>query len=158
MHFFRRKYYILTVRSKISIWLYPHLIWLSLFTLPQIWCISKVTNIVHSCFLFLLAVIHNRECGWRTSELAPTCLDPCAVCLERQCMVAVEGRHIKLTNKYLLFNWVYCLDALTWKMIWPSRCLHFCCVTIAMLWKHDVTNYQTSHAKAIFSKWSIYNI
>ena len=32
-----------------------------------------------------------RECGWRTSELAPTCLDPCAVCLERKCMVAVEG-------------------------------------------------------------------
>ncbi|KAE9601693.1 hypothetical protein Lal_00040615 [Lupinus albus] len=32
-----------------------------------------------------------RECGWRTSELAPTCLDPCVVCLERKCMVAVEG-------------------------------------------------------------------
>ncbi|CAJ2649670.1 E3 ubiquitin-protein ligase XBAT32 [Trifolium pratense] len=32
-----------------------------------------------------------RECGWRTSELAPICLDPCAVCLERKCMVAVEG-------------------------------------------------------------------
>lgn len=32
-----------------------------------------------------------RECGWRTNELAPTCLDPCAVCLERKCMVAVEG-------------------------------------------------------------------
>ncbi|KAG4932479.1 hypothetical protein JHK87_046481 [Glycine soja] len=31
-----------------------------------------------------------RECGWRTSDLAP-CLDPCAVCLERKCMVAVEG-------------------------------------------------------------------
>ncbi|KAK7388442.1 hypothetical protein VNO78_23258 [Psophocarpus tetragonolobus] len=32
-----------------------------------------------------------RECGWKTNELAPTCLDPCAVCLERKCMVAVEG-------------------------------------------------------------------
>ncbi|QCD80450.1 ankyrin [Vigna unguiculata] len=32
-----------------------------------------------------------RECGWRTNELAPACLDPCAVCLERKCMVAVEG-------------------------------------------------------------------
>ncbi|XP_027329963.1 probable E3 ubiquitin-protein ligase XBOS32 isoform X2 [Abrus precatorius] len=32
-----------------------------------------------------------RECGWRTTEIAPTCLDPCAVCLERKCMVAVEG-------------------------------------------------------------------
>ncbi|KAJ1433542.1 Zinc finger, RING-type [Sesbania bispinosa] len=32
-----------------------------------------------------------RECGWRASELAPACLDPCAVCLERKCMVAVEG-------------------------------------------------------------------
>ncbi|KAG5096941.1 hypothetical protein JHK82_046795 [Glycine max] len=32
----------------------------------------------------------NGECGWRTSDLAP-CLDPCAVCLERKCMVAVEG-------------------------------------------------------------------
>ncbi|MED6157267.1 E3 ubiquitin-protein ligase xbat32 [Stylosanthes scabra] len=31
-----------------------------------------------------------RECGWKTNELAP-CLDPCAVCLERKCMVAVEG-------------------------------------------------------------------
>ncbi|KAK7265322.1 hypothetical protein RJT34_32941 [Clitoria ternatea] len=32
-----------------------------------------------------------RECGWKTNELSPTCLDPCAVCLERKCMVAVEG-------------------------------------------------------------------
>ncbi|KAL1372047.1 hypothetical protein HN51_002213 [Arachis hypogaea] len=31
-----------------------------------------------------------RECGWKTNELAP-CLDPCSVCLERKCMVAVEG-------------------------------------------------------------------
>lgn len=31
-----------------------------------------------------------RECGWRTNDLAP-CLDPCAVCLERKCTVAVEG-------------------------------------------------------------------
>ncbi|XP_020231272.1 E3 ubiquitin-protein ligase XBAT32-like [Cajanus cajan] len=31
-----------------------------------------------------------RECGWKTNDLAPTCLDPCAVCLERKCMVAVE--------------------------------------------------------------------
>ncbi|KAL2586604.1 hypothetical protein AAZV13_13G064700 [Glycine max] len=32
----------------------------------------------------------NGECGWRTNDLAP-CLDPCAVCLERKCTVAVEG-------------------------------------------------------------------
>ncbi|KAI4335476.1 hypothetical protein L6164_014120 [Bauhinia variegata] len=32
-----------------------------------------------------------RECGWRTTDSAPTCIDPCAVCLERKCMVAVEG-------------------------------------------------------------------
>lgn len=32
-----------------------------------------------------------RECGWRNSELPPTCQDPCAVCLERRCTVASEG-------------------------------------------------------------------
>ncbi|KAJ7979536.1 E3 ubiquitin-protein ligase XBAT33 [Quillaja saponaria] len=32
-----------------------------------------------------------RECGWRTTESALTCQDPCVVCLERQCTVAVEG-------------------------------------------------------------------
>ncbi|XLT08659.1 hypothetical protein HN51_054452 [Arachis hypogaea] len=31
-----------------------------------------------------------RECGWKTNELTQ-CLDPCAVCLEKKCTVAVEG-------------------------------------------------------------------
>ncbi|KAJ0089773.1 hypothetical protein Patl1_14418 [Pistacia atlantica] len=32
-----------------------------------------------------------RECGWRSSASAPTCQDPCVVCLERVCTVAAEG-------------------------------------------------------------------
>ncbi|KAF7806592.1 E3 ubiquitin-protein ligase XBAT32 [Senna tora] len=32
-----------------------------------------------------------RDCGWRPVDTTSTCLDPCAVCLERKCMVAVEG-------------------------------------------------------------------
>uniref|UniRef100_A0A1D1Z2L3 RING-type E3 ubiquitin transferase n=1 Tax=Anthurium amnicola TaxID=1678845 RepID=A0A1D1Z2L3_9ARAE len=32
-----------------------------------------------------------RECGWRNADQSPACLDPCAVCLERQCTVAAEG-------------------------------------------------------------------
>ena len=36
-------------------------------------------------------VIFDRECGWRTLETTVPCVDPCSVCLERKCMVAVEG-------------------------------------------------------------------
>ncbi|KAI9072913.1 hypothetical protein K1719_045128 [Acacia pycnantha] len=32
-----------------------------------------------------------RECGWRALETTAPCSDPCSVCLERKCMVAVEG-------------------------------------------------------------------
>ncbi|XP_077215741.1 putative E3 ubiquitin-protein ligase XBOS32 isoform X2 [Tasmannia lanceolata] len=32
-----------------------------------------------------------RECGWRTPDSPPTCLDPCVVCLERKCTVSAEG-------------------------------------------------------------------
>ncbi|KAK6944281.1 Ankyrin repeat, partial [Dillenia turbinata] len=32
-----------------------------------------------------------RECGWRSSDSIPTCIDPCVVCLERKCTVAAEG-------------------------------------------------------------------
>ncbi|KAG8372470.1 hypothetical protein BUALT_Bualt12G0069500 [Buddleja alternifolia] len=32
-----------------------------------------------------------RECGWRSSDMASACLDPCVVCLERKCTVAAEG-------------------------------------------------------------------
>ncbi|XP_042482895.1 probable E3 ubiquitin-protein ligase XBOS32 [Macadamia integrifolia] len=32
-----------------------------------------------------------REFGWRISNSSITCLDPCAVCLERKCTVAAEG-------------------------------------------------------------------
>ncbi|KAI4377662.1 hypothetical protein MLD38_015253 [Melastoma candidum] len=32
-----------------------------------------------------------RECGWRVTDSAPTCQDPCVVCLERKCTVAAEG-------------------------------------------------------------------
>ncbi|KNA08958.1 hypothetical protein SOVF_158010 isoform B [Spinacia oleracea] len=32
-----------------------------------------------------------RECGWRNSDLVPTCQDPCVVCLEGRCTVASEG-------------------------------------------------------------------
>ncbi|XP_077238235.1 putative E3 ubiquitin-protein ligase XBOS32 isoform X2 [Tasmannia lanceolata] len=32
-----------------------------------------------------------RECGWRTPNSLPTCMDPCVVCLERKCTVAAEG-------------------------------------------------------------------
>lgn len=32
-----------------------------------------------------------RECGWNDRDSSPTCLEPCAVCLERKCTVAAEG-------------------------------------------------------------------
>ncbi|KAG9456051.1 hypothetical protein H6P81_000559 [Aristolochia fimbriata] len=32
-----------------------------------------------------------RDCGWRNSDVQPSCIDPCAVCLERKCTVAAEG-------------------------------------------------------------------
>ncbi|KAJ4960124.1 hypothetical protein NE237_020034 [Protea cynaroides] len=32
-----------------------------------------------------------REFGWRNNQSVITCLDPCAVCLERKCTVAAEG-------------------------------------------------------------------
>ncbi|XP_058113909.1 probable E3 ubiquitin-protein ligase XBOS32 isoform X2 [Magnolia sinica] len=35
-----------------------------------------------------------RECGWRDGDPLPTCVDPCAVCLEMKCTVTAEGcRH-----------------------------------------------------------------
>lgn len=57
--------------------------------------------------------IPNRECGWRTSDFAPICLDPCAVCLERKCMVAVEGI-APFSNTLNAAD----IDAFTWKLIW----------------------------------------
>uniref|UniRef100_A0A2P2JXL1 RING-type E3 ubiquitin transferase n=1 Tax=Rhizophora mucronata TaxID=61149 RepID=A0A2P2JXL1_RHIMU len=40
----------------------------------------------------LMSIINvARECGWRTNELQPSCLDPCVVCLERKCTVSAEG-------------------------------------------------------------------
>lgn len=32
-----------------------------------------------------------RECGWKSSDFQPACVDPCVVCLERKCTVAAEG-------------------------------------------------------------------
>ncbi|XP_068651694.1 probable E3 ubiquitin-protein ligase XBOS32 isoform X2 [Aristolochia californica] len=32
-----------------------------------------------------------RDCGWRNSDVQPSCFDPCVVCLERKCTVAAEG-------------------------------------------------------------------
>ncbi|KAL5973906.1 putative E3 ubiquitin-protein ligase xbos32 [Asimina triloba] len=33
-----------------------------------------------------------RECGWTNPNPEPSSLDQCAVCLERKCAVAAEGR------------------------------------------------------------------
>nr|DAD45567.1 TPA_asm: hypothetical protein HUJ06_003797 [Nelumbo nucifera] len=40
---------------------------------------------------FMSIVKIARECGWRNSDSLPTGVDPCVVCLERKCAVAVEG-------------------------------------------------------------------
>ncbi|CAA0820010.1 E3 ubiquitin-protein ligase XBAT32 [Striga hermonthica] len=43
------------------------------------------------CLPLMSIVEIARECGWRGSDLASTCLDPCVVCLEKKCTVAAEG-------------------------------------------------------------------
>lgn len=44
-----------------------------------------------TCFMTICSFVIYRECGWRDSDNIPVCLDPCVVCLERKCTVAVEG-------------------------------------------------------------------
>ncbi|KAA8535458.1 hypothetical protein F0562_030461 [Nyssa sinensis] len=43
------------------------------------------------CLPLLSIVKIARECGWRSGDSVPTCIDPCVVCLERKCTVAAEG-------------------------------------------------------------------
>ncbi|KAH7845644.1 hypothetical protein Vadar_004332 [Vaccinium darrowii] len=43
------------------------------------------------CLPLMSIVKIARECGWRNNDNTPACLDPCVVCLERKCTVAVEG-------------------------------------------------------------------
>ncbi|KAK6127022.1 hypothetical protein DH2020_039238 [Rehmannia glutinosa] len=43
------------------------------------------------CLPLMSIVEIARECGWRNNDVPSTCLDPCAVCLERKCTVAAEG-------------------------------------------------------------------
>ncbi|XP_059637557.1 probable E3 ubiquitin-protein ligase XBOS32 [Cornus florida] len=43
------------------------------------------------CLPLMSIVKIARECGWRSSDSHSTCVDPCVVCLERECTVAAEG-------------------------------------------------------------------
>ncbi|PSS04309.1 E3 ubiquitin-protein like [Actinidia chinensis var. chinensis] len=43
------------------------------------------------CLPLMSIVKIARECGWRSSDSTPACVDPCVVCLERKCTVAAEG-------------------------------------------------------------------
>lgn len=80
----------LELQSKISVHFYQHMIWFIPLTIPQIGMFQRFLICSSSPFASVVIFL-DRECGWRTNELAPACLDPCAVCLERKCMVAVEG-------------------------------------------------------------------
>ncbi|KAK3031250.1 hypothetical protein RJ639_035550 [Escallonia herrerae] len=43
------------------------------------------------CLPLMSIVQVARECGWRSSDSLPMCVDPCVVCLESKCTVAAEG-------------------------------------------------------------------
>ncbi|XP_006845489.2 probable E3 ubiquitin-protein ligase XBOS32 isoform X1 [Amborella trichopoda] len=45
----------------------------------------------------------SRECGWRSSDILPACVDPCAVCLERRCTVAAEGCNHEFCTQCALY-------------------------------------------------------
>ncbi|KAL3623858.1 putative E3 ubiquitin-protein ligase xbos32 [Castilleja foliolosa] len=51
----------------------------------------RVSPSLYLCLPLMSIVEIARECGWRSNDLASTCLDPCVVCLERKCTVAAEG-------------------------------------------------------------------
>ncbi|CAO2841705.1 unnamed protein product [Amaranthus hypochondriacus] len=44
-----------------------------------------------------------RDCGWRNSDLVPTCQDPCVVCLEGRCTVASEGCNHEFCTRCALY-------------------------------------------------------
>ncbi|WOL06451.1 putative E3 ubiquitin-protein ligase XBOS32 isoform X1 [Canna indica] len=44
-----------------------------------------------------------REIGWRNTIQSPSCIDPCAVCLERRCMVAAEGCNHEFCTRCALY-------------------------------------------------------
>ncbi|KAI8570170.1 hypothetical protein RHMOL_Rhmol01G0012700 [Rhododendron molle] len=52
---------------------------------------SQLLPSPYLCLPLMSIVKIARECGWRDSNNTPVCLDPCVVCLERKCTVAVEG-------------------------------------------------------------------
>ncbi|CAD5190025.1 unnamed protein product [Musa acuminata subsp. malaccensis] len=44
-----------------------------------------------------------RECGWRKTKHEPTCVDPCAICLESKCTVAAQGCHHEFCTTCALY-------------------------------------------------------
>ncbi|CAN1811508.1 Probable E3 ubiquitin-protein ligase XBOS32 [Linum perenne] len=44
-----------------------------------------------------------RECGWRNSNLLPSCQDPCVVCLEATCRVAAAGCNHEFCTRCALY-------------------------------------------------------
>lgn len=66
-----------------------------LYSLDLIKQVDLTSNMELFGFVHVVIIANaNRECGWRTLEAAPACAEPCSVCLERKCMVAVEGKCI----------------------------------------------------------------
>ncbi|KZV33972.1 hypothetical protein F511_04197 [Dorcoceras hygrometricum] len=50
----------------------------------------KFSSSLYLCLPLMSIVEIARECGWRSNDSPPTCLDPCVVCLERKCTVAAD--------------------------------------------------------------------
>ncbi|OAY69336.1 putative E3 ubiquitin-protein ligase XBOS32 [Ananas comosus] len=44
-----------------------------------------------------------REYGWKSTDLSPAYIDPCAVCLERRCTVAAEGCNHEFCTRCALY-------------------------------------------------------
>ncbi|KAL6534744.1 putative E3 ubiquitin-protein ligase xbos32 [Orobanche gracilis] len=53
--------------------------------------IRRLNPSPYLCLPLMSIVEIARECGWRSNDLASTCVDPCVVCLERKCTVAAKG-------------------------------------------------------------------
>lgn len=68
-----------------------HRNWLEEILSTQTEALSQFLPSSYLCLPLMSIIKIARECGWRSNDSLPTCLDPCVVCLERKCTVAAEG-------------------------------------------------------------------
>ncbi|GER52652.1 ankyrin repeat-containing protein [Striga asiatica] len=68
-----------------------HRDWLEEILSQQPRRLPKLSPSPYLCLPLMSIVEIARQCGWRCRDSQSTCLDPCAVCLERKCTVAAQG-------------------------------------------------------------------